>query len=93
MSKYRLLKGLLLSITAATAWQYAHWTYEKQEWAGRIVNGLDDRPFVYRVLIPWLAQILVWMGLQPYQALSVLIILSAIGLVYAIKYLLRSVRS
>lgn len=93
MRRNNVIKGVLLAVVSLSAWQYGNWTYERQVLSWTIVNGLDERPYVYRVLLPWLAQILVWAGLQPYQALSVLILLSAIGLLYAIKYLLRSVRS
>jgi hypothetical protein len=93
MRRNKIIKGFLLTLVAASAWQYGDWAYDRQAWTWSIAMSHEPRPYVYRVLIPWLAEILVWLGLQPYYALSLLIVLSAIGLLYAIKYLLRSVRS
>lgn len=91
-NKRRITKGLLLLMVALTAGQYARWTFENTLLAQMIVFGLEDRPFSYRALVPWLAHLLVGIGLNPSQALTALIVLSAIGLVYGIEYLITATR-
>lgn len=86
----RLVKGVLLALVAITAREYAHYTYMNR--AHYLATSQDGRPYVTRVLIPWLAQILISLGIPADTALTLLIILSAIGLLYGIKYLLSATR-
>jgi hypothetical protein len=88
-----ILKGSLLLIVILTAREYARWTYDNLANAQAIVSGLTDRPFIYRALVPWLAQLLVLLGMHADAALTVLVVLSAIGLIYGIKFLLAATRS
>ena len=73
-----------------TAREYARWTFDNVSRAQMIVMGLEERPFVYRALVPWLAHVLVMLGLRADLALTVIIVLSAVGLMYGIKYLLTA---
>lgn len=90
--KERGLRWLLLGVVVLTAREYAHWTFDNLSRAQMIVMGLEERPYVYRALVPWLAHLLVMLGLRADVALTVLVILSAVGLVYGIQYLLKSFR-
>ncbi len=85
-----LIKSLLLGVVVLTAREYARYTFMNVSRAQMMVMGWEDRPYVYRALVPWLAQLLVTLGLRADVALSVIIVLSAIGLVYGIKYLLAA---
>lgn len=85
-----LVKVLMLTIVAITARAYAQWAIQNAEKAGWIVFGHEIRPYVYRAFVPFMARILVMLGMSPEQALIVVVVASAIGLVYGIKYLLQS---
>jgi hypothetical protein len=91
MSK-RFFRGYLLVFVAVTASAYAHWTWRTSEHAVQIALSLEGKPFVYRALVPWLARGLMALGLAAETALSVLVILSAIGLFYGLDFLRRSLR-
>ena len=53
-----------------------------------ITQSLDDRPFVYRALLPYLTRAVNTLtGLNVYFCMGLLILLSSIGLYYSIKYL------
>lgn len=86
------LRWLLLGVVVLTAREYARWTFDNLSRAQMIVGGLEDRPYVYRALVPWLAHALVMLGLRADLALTVIVVLSAVGLVYGIKYLLSAFR-
>ena len=88
-----LLRWLLLGVVVLTAREYARWTFDDLSRAQMIVMGLEEKPFVYRVLVPWLAHVLGLLGLRADVALTMIIVLSAIGLVYGIKYLFAAFRS
>ena len=88
--KVRFVKLILLSVVVATAREYAQWTFDNLTRGQMIVMGLEEKPFVYRALVPWLAHVLVILGLRADVALTVLVILSAVGLVYGIQYLLSA---
>jgi hypothetical protein len=92
MIRRNLIKALLLSILIATAREYARWTYDQPWRAEEMVAGVMDKPFVYRALIPWAARFLVYLGLPADVALTILVVLSAIGLLCGLYYLLRSFR-
>jgi hypothetical protein len=87
-----LIKMSLLSMVILTAREYARWTYDQAWRAELIVSSMTDKPMVYRVLIPWLARQLVYLGLPADLALIILVVLCAIGLLYGLYYLLRSFR-
>lgn len=87
-----LIKSLLLGVVVLTAREYARWTFDKLARAQMIALGLEEKPFVYRALVPWLAHVLVMLGMRADLALSVIVVLSAVGLVYGIKYLLTAFR-
>lgn len=88
--KQQPIRWLLIGIVILTAQEYARWTYDSLSRAQMIVMGLEGKPYVYRALVPWLAHLFVVLGLRADTALMVLVVLSAIGLVYGIKYLLGS---
>jgi hypothetical protein len=88
----RGVKLLLIGVVIVTAREYARVTWDQVWRAEVIVLGLDEKPYVYRALVPWLAHLLVLLGLRADVALTVIVILSAIGLVYGIKYLLAAFR-
>ena len=88
--KSKFLKGFLLAIIIATAIEYSRWTYISPLNAYAIVAGLDERPFVYRMLIPALAWLLSWLGVPIIFSLRLVVVLSSIGLFYALKYLFTS---
>ena len=87
-----LIKSLLLGVVVLTAREYARWTFDNLARAQMIALGLEEKPFVYRALVPWLAHVLVMLGMRADLALSVIVVLSAVGLVYGIKYLLTAFR-
>lgn len=74
------------------AWPYAQLTWKTAARAEEIVLGLEGKPFVFRTLVPWLARALMQIGMTAETALSVLIVLSAVGLWYALGYLSESFR-
>lgn len=82
----------LISLVSVSAWGYAQRTFDGLTHAQLIVAGVQQKPFVYRALVPWLAHLLGLLGLRADLALTLVIVLSAIGLFYGIKYLLASVR-
>jgi hypothetical protein len=88
----RILRIALFGIVIATAWEYARWTYDTSARAEAIVLALEDRPYVYRALVPFVARQLWIAGVPAILALRALVVLSAIGLVYALEYLFRSLR-
>jgi len=56
--------------------------------AATVVFSLDSRPFIYRALIPLLARALVWAGLSPSGALSLLLIVFSLGLFFVMRALI-----
>src|SRR5512138_3323110 len=85
------LKGLLFVVMLASAWEYARWTVHNAGRAAQIVY-MDERPYVYRMLIPFFAWLLVQTGVTVETALRIVVMLSVIGLFYAFLYLFRSFR-
>lgn len=92
LHRRNLIKISILSIVIVTAREYAHFTYDQLWRAEAIVFQTEPKPYVYRALIPWLARLLVYLGLPADLALTILVVLSAIGLVYGLYYLIRSFR-
>jgi hypothetical protein len=90
LNKSRVVKGGLLFLIVYTVQEYAHYTYMNR--ALYLATSQDGRPYVYRVLVPIFARALIWLGLSAEDALTLLIIFSAIGLLYGIKYLLAAGR-
>ncbi len=88
----RFIRWMLIVAVAVSAHEYARLTIHREWTAEAIVMGLEGRPFVYRTLVPWLAHLLVWTGLSPDMALTIVVVLSAIGAMYGIQYLFRSFR-
>jgi len=89
----KVVKAGALMVVALVAWEYARSTYVTLEVAQIWVYGLGERPYVFRTLVPWAARPLVWLGLREDVALSTVVIFSAIGLVYGIKYFISSFRA
>ncbi len=87
-----LIQGIIIAVVIVIAHEYAQWTFDNPDRARQIAMGLEERPFVYRALVHWLAYPLVKLGMSPSQALTLVVILSAIGLLYALKYLFASFR-
>lgn len=80
----------MFSIVAVLGWEYARWTYATAARAQQIVFGLEEKPFVYRALVPFVAWLLVQTGIPAELALRIVITLSVCGLFYAFLYLFRS---
>lgn len=86
-------KTALLLMVAVVAWEYSRWCYQHSLWlAMQVVYGLDDRPFVYRALVSWMALGLVKLGLREDIALSIVVVFWAIGFVYALDLFLNGKR-
>jgi hypothetical protein len=80
-------------LVCLVAWQYAQWTWQRDDrYAMLIALSLEERPFVLRALIPWLARGLMKLGLAASTALNVLVMLSALGLFYGLDFLKKSLR-
>lgn len=92
LNKSRLIKGLAIFLVGLAAQEYAHFTYFTSEMAGLIVYSQQERPFVYRALVPWLAYGLTRFGFSPEIALTIVITATAIGFLYALVFLFQSVR-
>lgn len=92
VSKEWILRVILLGVVILSAYQYAQQTFESLPRAQMIMMGHEEKPYVYRALVPWLARLLVTLGLPADAAFTVIIVLSALGLLYGIKYLLASFR-
>jgi len=83
------LRASLLLMVGCVAWEYSRWCYQHSLWlAMQIVHGLDERPFVYRALVSWMALGLVKLGLREDTALSAVVIFWAICFVYALEFFL-----
>ena len=92
MHRNKLIKGLLLLVVVLVAREYAHYTYITSEMARNIVYSLYERPYVYRALVPWLAYLLTGLGISPEMALTLVVVCTAIGLLYALLYLFHSLK-
>ena len=87
-----LSRAYALSVIVISAWVYAGAAWPDSEKANQIALGLEGKPFVYRALVPWLALFLMKLGLAAEPALSIVIVLSAIGLFYGLQFLAKSIR-
>jgi hypothetical protein len=85
------LKAILLLVVILTAREYARSTYDDSRvWAEMILLGLEERPYVLRVLMPLLAR-LFWMANMPAdEAIKLVIVLSAMAFVYAIHMMCKA---
>jgi len=91
--KQKAVRGALMGVLIFTAYQYSRVTFDNNlAWAQLIMMGMEEKPYVYRALVPWLAHLLVLLGVRADVALTALVILSAMGLFYGIKYLLATFR-
>lgn len=86
------VRALVLAVVIGIAWQYAHWSWDEQWMAEGMVMGWEQRPYVYRALVPALARGLMSLGLDAGTALSIVMVVSAVVLVYGIVFLFKSVR-
>jgi hypothetical protein len=89
--KQLAVKMLLMAILMYVAVEYSYWTWDIPTRAEAIVMGLEDRPYVYRSLVPVAARMLVWMGLEPGAALTMVVVVSMIGLFYGLNYFFKSI--
>jgi hypothetical protein len=71
----------------AAAWNYAGWF---SILASSLLFGINERPYVYRVLIPWITRLLWLAGVPAPLALQIVVTLSAVALFAALCYLLTS---
>lgn len=86
----KFLTFFLILLVSLTASQYAYWTFtDTVSNAEEIVTGTQQKPFVYRALIPWAAHTLTELGLSAPTALTIMVILSAIALMYGILSLFK----
>ena len=89
MHKTMFLKLFMLLVVAVTGWVYGGW---HGLFAWESVYGYGQRPYLYRVLIPDLTWLLVLAGVSLDRALQVVMMLSVVGLFYALNYLLTAFR-
>lgn len=89
-SSIRLVKFFIVLLVGLIAREYANYFYYAEGGAPLIVYSLENRPYVYRVLVPWLAYALTALGLSPETALHFVIVCTAIGFLYALVYLFKS---
>lgn len=88
MRKYFEL--FLVSVVAFSAYQfYDVWLMWKGfSYLELVAYSLESRPYVYRVLVPFLSRALEWLtGIDAVYCMIFLVVLSSIGLFYSLKYL------
>jgi hypothetical protein len=86
--KRSVLRISLIVLVLVTAWEYARWTYYNNTLRAEIiVFELEGRPYVYRMLIPFLARQLWKMGVSVETALRMVVTMTALGFLYALEYL------
>lgn len=93
INKY--LDLLLVSIVAYSAYQFYYvWVVWKGfSYLERVAYALEERPFVYRMLVPSLARALEQVtGVHAVYCMIFLFALSAVGLFYSLKYLYTAFR-
>src|SRR5215510_5025142 len=81
---------ILYPISALLGYQYAilsQWNDPKI--ANYEAHGYYLKPFVYRALLPLIAQFLQWLGIKPEISLPILISLCAVLFVAGMMYLLQ----
>jgi hypothetical protein len=91
MRKY--LELLLVSIVAFSSYQlyYVWLVWKGFSYLNSAAYSFETRPFVYRVLIPFLSRALEKItGIHAVYCMVFLVILSSIGLFYSLKYLYKS---
>lgn len=90
MKTKKSLDLLLVSIVGFSAYQFY---YVWVAWKGFsylevVTYSLESRPFVYRVLLPFLSRALEQLtGIHAVSCMMFLFVLSAVGLFYSLKYL------
>ncbi len=85
----------LVSIVALSAYQFYYvWLVWKGfSYLELVAYSLEIRPFVYRVLVPFLARALERLtGIQAVYCMIFLVVLSAIGLFYSLRYFYTAFR-
>jgi hypothetical protein len=91
MRKY--LELFLVSIVAFSSYQlyYVWLVWKGFSYLNSAAYSLETRPFVYRVLIPFLARAVEQLtGLSAVYGMIFLVVLSSIGLFYSLKYLYQA---
>ena len=85
----KYLDILLASIVAFTAFNFYYlWVAAFQmDYLRAVVTFTEDRPYVYRVLVPFLARLLSTLsGIDAISCLMFVVVCSAIGLYFSFKY-------
>ena len=85
--KIILARVLVFVSAVAVVYVYADGVWYGEPYARTVALSLEERPFVYRALMPWLAHGLMRLGLPATAALGTLVFLAAIGVIYALKFL------
>ncbi len=91
MRKY--FEWFLVSIVAFSSYQlyYVWLAWKGFSYLNSAAYSFETRPFVYRVLIPFLSRALEKItGFQAVSCMIFLVVLSSIGLFYSLKYLYKS---
>jgi len=91
MRKY--FEWFLVSIVAFSSYQlyYVWLAWKGFSYLNSAAYSFETRPFVYRVLIPFLARALEKItGIHAVYCMVFLVVLSSIGLFYSLKYLYKS---
>jgi hypothetical protein len=94
-SMKRYLELFLIVIVAFSAHQFYYvWVVWKGfAYLELVAYSLEDRPYIYRLLVPVLSRALEWLtGIHAVYCMIFLFVLSAIGLFYSLRYLYTAFR-
>lgn len=94
--KAKHLDYLLAAIIAVTAFQFYYvWIQGLgYPYLHDVVYSMEERPYVYRVLIPLLSRVLQDLtGVDTVTCMIILVVVSAVGLYYSVKYLYSTFES
>ena len=85
-----LARLLVLASAVAVVYVYAGGVWYAEPYARAVIWGWEERPFVYRALVPWLGRGLMQLGFSATAALGTLVFVAAIGFYYAVKFLFQT---
>lgn len=86
----RYLELFLVCIVAFSSYQfyYVWWVWKGFSYLELVAYSLESRPFVYRLLVPFLSRLLEQLtGIHAVYCMIFLVVLASIGLYYALRYL------
>lgn len=86
----RYLELFLVCIVAFSSYQfyYVWWVWKGFSYLELVAYSLESQPFVYRLLVPFLSRLLEQLtGIHAVYCMIFLVVLTSIGLYYALRYL------